>query len=806
MQNISIFDLPHNALGEILAFLDIKSIFSLLMSCKLAKNLLTSADTNIWQTFMFMKGLGPELLEISKITDFIIESFIKTVVKHPNITLDHHLRYQPYDKLAPINTLHNFIVEVSKFISENKQQIYSESSLSKSVTFVKSSISNFFYNYLRDFYFNYLTIMRHGDFAQRSKIVLAEDELYIAMKHNDIGSRKFLVTKNDEPEKTISSQNNCLKPIFKKPKFYHEFTEKYNTTFASQWINSIDDLYEYFAIKEKLQENPNDENRMNGLDFDINFIQYINNPTDDEILMYIKQYPLIIQYSLNPSEKLQLTSLKALKKQDRFQPILRYIRKPSIKVIDKAIEYNSDNFQFVSELDLFEVYKYSKSGIILNKLLHSKNKDLVLSVQKYVEDNYNKSMFKAIHPFWPNLVKVILKDDPDMIENMDNEDITKEVFDEFMINPTNMVLMIIYQNHSPVVRENITEDQVIQAILEDTNIISVLDDNFEFLQNTGLNSEEWIIKRINEILNNNNDMSFIEFMRLSCVSLMSLVFGKICLKNESKFECFQPLENTENIIIEILNNVYLYEIIENKISELTNYLLIAGNDEKFRELTDVKLCGLIIEIRKRVVDKYPHFLTCVVKNFDYPPNFANSNDIMEIVKNAVTKYPAIAIVLQDLPIELEIPSTICSKLSNNFDKDNNFNKETKMLNSLLYENSISGFVSRRTLAVNRKLNKEQIETFSLLNTWSFLEDESENPCLIKNIQTNNKILGKLSPNEAEKNKKYLDPKSVSKSYKCNVQDRYISNIRVLDQDKFEKLSPNKIKLRSDLIEKFKTKE
>lgn len=794
MQNPNLFNLPHDTLGEILSHLDIKSIISLINCSKSAKALFTAPNTCIWETFMNLKGLGEELKEISNTVNFIITHFVTSVMKLPTITLDHHLRYLPYDKEATKNTVHEIVSVISRFISENRQEICAKP-LSEGIKFVKNKIPNFLYEYIRDFYFNYLLIMNYGSPNDKSEIIYAEDDLYIVYKSYLSPIKK---KQNKELENKPSKYN---KMNLKSPNFYEQNADYYVERNVPIYINSICDLSEYFEIKENLHKNPTPKNRKNALRTNVRFMEYIYDPTDSEIEMHLEQYPTIIGYSLNPSENLQLKSLKIMKSKKHRIPMLRFIRNPTLKVIHKAIKYDEQNRCYVSDRVLFDVYVYRKSTYIFEYLLKLEENNPVLQrLRRYIEDNYDEQIIESL-PLWPNLIKRILKNNPKNIRKISNYFITKEIFDEFTVDPKNVALLLSDGGYNNVIYENITSEQAMQAVMENYDILTHIDSRFEFLNKMGLTVGEWILKAINIILECNSDVSFLTFIDLDCVSLDSLLVGKICLKNSQNSN--EYLEDTNDIMNEILQNTCFYEWIEAKISSEFGYhaRLFERKNSQLEE--NVKLSNFIIEMRKKVIDNYPHLLPYVISNSFYPVGFDGSKDMLDIINKAVEKFPPIAVVLEKIPNDLEILYTVSSE---NLIEHKTMNKDARLLGSLLYNGINNDMLSKKFTNINENLNKKQIKTMMLLNPWLCL-DSNKHASPVESIKVKNKILKNISTKEElEKTTKYLNHNDLMNTIKvCGTYSIDLHWTKKLTPQEFQKLSSEEKVKRLNFIEKITRK-
>lgn len=807
MQNPNLFNIPHDTLGEILSHLDIKSIIRLINCSKSTQALFTAPNTCIWETFMNLKGLGEEQSNISNTVDFVIKHFIVNVVNNPFITLDHHLKYTLYDKLEQRNTLHRMVIAVSKIVSDNKQEIC-KTTISDSIKFVKNKLPNFLHEYIYDFYFNYSMIMKFGDINEKSKIILANDELYIT-------SKKYAIKSHNKQNELTYSIHKILKATWDQPSNNSNFLKKWSDypsrrgpvgdhdSHQHKTVQDFDDLFEYIKIKEKLLKNPTPKNRSRALSFSVAFLEYIYNPTDDEIKMYLDDYPIIIGYAINPSEKLQLKALKYMTNKIHKIPMLRFIKNPTPLVIKTAIENDTKNADFVSFNILFDVYKNSKSHVILELLLDSQNKSLRQQVEQYVENNYSEQIIEHLNTFWPGLVKIMLKHEPSKIIKMDDHLLTKEIFDYFAVNPKNIVLLIKNKSDCRVVRENITEEHALQAISEDINVIRFMFNSFDFFGVRKIDPEYWILEQLDKVLQKHEDLSFLDFIDIKCVSLISLLIRKPCGNNdnfEPKLEAINLSECVEKTINEILKNPHYYKKIENKIKNIINDLrrrMMPTMESSV--LKNEIFSNFIIELRKKVINDYPLLVVHTIKNIKYPQDFANSNDLIEMITGVIKKYPELCFILEKIPDDLEMLLTVVSK---KLMKHKINNKEAQLLHSLLYDSFDYKFTQVKKPNISKKLNKEQSKTAVLLHPWKFSSD-NKNCFYMKNLKINNKFLTRFLPEEeTEKNKNYIRPSMWSRSIASSI-DFYGSNA-ILNQEQFQKLDKNEKEFRIDLINKLKS--
>lgn len=155
-------------------------------------------------------------------------------------------------------------------------------------------------------------------------------------------NQKYIIIKLDNKYGCILNNGEIILDII-----YDEIKHiKYKNIFARVKINNqyrlIDTDKNHIIDIQKI-ENPNEDEQLEAIEYDINFVRYIKNPTEKVQLKVVTQAPDYIKYIENPSKWTQFEAVM------RDATVMTFIKNPTENVQMIAIRKNPNFIQYLKK-------------------------------------------------------------------------------------------------------------------------------------------------------------------------------------------------------------------------------------------------------------------------------------------------------------------------------------------------------------------------------------------------------------------------------------------------------------------------
>lgn len=280
------------------------------------------------------------------------------------------------------------------------------------------------------------------------------------------------------------------------------------------------------------------ENRRDVLKFDTKLINYIEDPSEEEIKLVAKKNPKDLLRLCIKSEPLQLYCLKKMNKKIRSGKLLKYLRNPTQATINCAIKMSLDNVKYISSIDkLFEAFKANPNMNLFVQIIRTYK----------INDEFNNRCaliypkiirHMKVQPL--ELIHAIIEKDPENIEMIYSQNINAEFIAWYCDKKFDIDILL---KHCPVAINLIPRDDLKKFLFKNPKVLE------EFIKQHDDQTEDLLQSLVLE----NRDL---------IVSVYCKLYNIIDLLNPDFSHLFGLTLNTEDFI----KNYKLYLKLEKSIA------------------------------------------------------------------------------------------------------------------------------------------------------------------------------------------------------------------------------------------------